>query len=101
MCKALLPLYIPAYTLSLQLDGIQEQSYLLDPFLEELVTPVVNQLKCYSITVASTSGPFTSVRRLSQLSYLIYSYIKCRGYKTISQSLTFSLPAKPYVTKLV
>ncbi|THH16982.1 hypothetical protein EW146_g3747 [Bondarzewia mesenterica] len=62
------------------LNEYQEQSYLLDAFLEELVTPVVNKLKDHIVT---SSQALTTTTRLSRLSLLLYNYIKCRGYKTI------------------
>ena len=69
-----------------KLDEYQEQSYLLDPFLEQLVTPVINHLKSHAKSyVSSTTRSISSVR-VDRLSGLLYQYIKSRGHKTISQS---------------
>lgn len=74
----------------------QEQSYLLDPFLEELVAPVIKKFKFYAQSLAdgdvslediTTSAPGLMSAPLSRVSYLLYNYLKFRGYKTISQSI--------------
>ena len=72
-------------TPSIQLDEYQEQSYLLDPFLEKLVAPVVECLKVHANLYASGRGRPGSITRVGRVALLLYSYIKCRGYKTISQ----------------
>ncbi|KAH8998594.1 TBCD protein [Lactarius akahatsu] len=70
----------------------QEQSYLLDPFLEELVTPVIKKFKFYAQSLAdgdvslediATFAPELMSAPLSRVSYLLYNYLKFRGYKTI------------------
>ncbi|KAI9465506.1 TBCD protein [Lactarius psammicola] len=70
----------------------QEQSYLLDPYLEELVTPVVNKFKFYAQSLAdgdvglediATFAPELFSAPLTRVSYLLYNYCKFRGYKTI------------------
>jgi len=69
---------------------------LLDPFLEELVAPVVKKFKFYAQSLAdgdvslediATFGPELSSAPLTRVSYLLYNYFKFRGYKTISQSI--------------
>lgn len=70
----------------LQLGEYQEQSYLLDPYLEELVTPVVERLKFYVKTVIGDPSKSCSSVRVNRISTLLYHYMRFRGYKTISQS---------------
>ncbi|KAA1469978.1 TBCD protein [Dentipellis sp. KUC8613] len=65
------------------LDEYQEQSFLLDPFLEELVVPVVNKLKGRARTMVSNHESLGPTTRLSQISLILYLYVKLRGYKTI------------------
>jgi len=69
-----------------QLSEYQEQSYLLDPFLEELVTPIVESLKAYAVSMIEDPTKSSSAIRVSRVSVLLYHYVKLRGYKTISQS---------------
>ncbi|KIY64974.1 ARM repeat-containing protein [Cylindrobasidium torrendii FP15055 ss-10] len=65
------------------LASYQEQSYLLDPYLERLVVPVITTLKEHaSLLVQNPSHP-SSVKRVTRVSMLMYQYIKCRGSKTI------------------
>lgn len=70
----------------------QEQSYLLDPFLEDLVAPVVKKFKFYARSLAdgdvnlediATFTPNLLSAPLTRVSYLLYNYFKFRGYKTI------------------
>ncbi|KAH9980287.1 TBCD protein [Lactifluus volemus] len=71
----------------------QEQSYLLDPFLEELVTPVVDKFKFYArglttgrfrLEDLATFDPGQELTApLTRVSYLLYNYLKFRGHKTI------------------
>ncbi|KAJ3937144.1 MAG: TBCD protein [Lentinula lateritia] len=65
------------------LDEYQEQSYLLDPYLEKLVTPVVERLRSHAKEFLSDRSHRGSDFRMWRLSMLLYSYTKCRGYKTI------------------
>ncbi|KAF8158379.1 TBCD protein [Crassisporium funariophilum] len=61
----------------------QEQSYLLDPYLEQLVEPIVEKLKTHakqSIAHPDRSG---SSIRVERTALLLYDYVKCRGFKTI------------------
>ncbi|KAF8194166.1 hypothetical protein BJ912DRAFT_192002 [Pholiota molesta] len=70
---------------ALLLDGYQEQSYLLDPFLEDLVAPVVENLKEFARISVENPDLKYSPWRASTVSRILYRYIKFRGYKTISQ----------------
>ncbi|KAF5389176.1 hypothetical protein D9757_003527 [Collybiopsis confluens] len=63
------------------LDEYQEQSYLLDPLLEELVTPVIERLKSHAIYFLSSHRESSS--RMWHLSMILYTYTKFRGYKSI------------------
>ncbi|EEB94562.1 hypothetical protein MPER_06603 [Moniliophthora perniciosa FA553] len=65
------------------LYSYQEQSYLLDPFLERLVTPVVERLKSHAKETVVDRTLRPSQTRMMRLAMLLYSYIKFRGYKTI------------------
>lgn len=70
----------------LKLDEYQEQAYLLDPFLEELVAPVVECLKAHAkVKIANNPDASISESRVGRLALLLYNYIKFRGYKTISR----------------
>ncbi|KAF5382770.1 hypothetical protein D9615_002931 [Tricholomella constricta] len=74
--------YLIFKKLSNILDEYQEQSYLLDPYLENLVAPVVNCLRSHA-KVFNINHRRGSSGRLERLALLLYSYVKCRGYKTI------------------
>ncbi|RDB18014.1 Tubulin-specific chaperone D [Hypsizygus marmoreus] len=65
------------------LDEYQEQSYLLDPFLENLVAPVVDCLRSHAKASIADHRRRGSSLRVGRLATLLYSYVKCRGYKTI------------------
>ncbi|KAG6333837.1 hypothetical protein ID866_5249 [Astraeus odoratus] len=69
--------------LTLILSEYQEQSHLLDPYLESLVVPAAECLRIHAR--ARTSDPTTksSAARVGRLADLLYNYIKFRGYKTI------------------
>jgi tubulin-specific chaperone D len=69
----------------LQLGEYQEQAYLLDPYLDSLVTPVVEKLKAHARSFVVHRGYSWSLPRIGRLALLLYNYIRCRGYKTISQ----------------
>jgi len=84
-----------------QFAEYQEQAYLLDPFLEELVGPVVKKFKSYAQGLAGGTFRLEDIATfdsrlelaapLTRVSNLLYNYLKFRGYKTISQSIrTFS-----------
>ncbi|KAI6110957.1 hypothetical protein EV401DRAFT_1842833, partial [Pisolithus croceorrhizus] len=67
------------------LGEYQEQSYLLDPYLENLVVPVAECLRVHARTRTSDPASKSSIVRLGRLAELLYNYIKLRGYKTISR----------------
>lgn len=69
------------------LDEYQEQSYLLDPYLEALVVPVVDSLKSHANVSISHPSTTFSPERVRRVALLLYGYIKCRGYKTIIRFL--------------
>jgi hypothetical protein len=86
-------------TVLAQFAEYQEQSYLLDPFLEDLVAPVIKKFKFYARSLAdgdvnlediATFTPNLLSAPLTRVSYLLYNYFKFRGYKTISQSIRAS-----------
>ncbi|KAG2361705.1 TBCD protein [Suillus spraguei] len=63
----------------------QEQSYLLDPYLESLVSPVAECLRKYAMTCVNARGAQSSRSRVERLADLLHNYIKFRGYKTITR----------------
>ncbi|KAI0761942.1 TBCD protein [Trametes elegans] len=63
----------------------QEQSYLLDPVLEQLLSPVVETLKTHTKKFVSSSSASVSKRRLDRLASFLYNFVKFRGYKTITR----------------
>ncbi|KAF8510075.1 TBCD protein [Hysterangium stoloniferum] len=69
------------------LEEYHEQAYLLDPFLERMVTPIVEVFKThaaeYIATYTAGNKPMYSPERLTRLTVLLYTFIKCRGRKTI------------------
>ncbi|CAL1713099.1 unnamed protein product [Somion occarium] len=71
--------------LSMILDEYQEQSYLLDPYLEQLVAPVVDQLNVHAQRLQPLSGDSSQGFKVGRLATLMYYYIKFRGYKTITR----------------
>ena len=79
------PSVLISHVFPAKLDEYQEQSYLLDPFLEQLVVPVVDCLKRH-VSASLSATHIGSVHRIGHLSALLYQYVKCRGYKTISKS---------------
>ncbi|KAG2155948.1 tubulin folding cofactor D C terminal-domain-containing protein [Suillus bovinus] len=58
----------------------QEQSYLLDPYLESLVSPVAECLRRYAITCVNARGSQSSSGRVERLADLLHNYIKFRGF---------------------
>ncbi|GAA5998840.1 Cin1p [Rhodotorula paludigena] len=61
------------------LDEFQEQSFLLDPCLEALVSPLLNKLRAE----ARRPGARLASKRLSRLARLVYFVTKVRGAKTV------------------
>ncbi|KAG1872410.1 tubulin folding cofactor D C terminal-domain-containing protein [Suillus subalutaceus] len=59
----------------------QEQSYLLDPYLESLVSPVAECLRKYAMTCVNARGAQSSHSgRVERLADLLHNYIKFRGF---------------------
>ncbi|KAI9058356.1 TBCD protein [Trametes sanguinea] len=71
--------------ITLIFDKYQEQPYLLDPYLEQLFTPVIETLKSHAKKFVSSSSATVSQERLYGLAMLHYNFIKFRGYKTITR----------------
>ncbi|PPQ80979.1 hypothetical protein CVT25_015132 [Psilocybe cyanescens] len=65
------------------LDAYQEQSYLLDPYLEQLVAPVVEVLKDYVKTSIANPTDKGDTWHAHRTANMLYCYVKFRGYKTI------------------
>ncbi|KAF4617278.1 hypothetical protein D9613_005867 [Agrocybe pediades] len=65
------------------LDEYQEQSYLLDPYLEQLLSPTVEKIKDYAKFCVENPTKKGSTWRANRTALILYSYIKFRGYKTI------------------
>ncbi|GAB1520812.1 hypothetical protein RhiTH_003900 [Rhizoctonia solani] len=66
------------------LDEYQEQPYLLDPFLNKMVEPVVEELKnVIRIVIEYEEINEQKTTRLYQLATLMYWYSKTRGMKSI------------------
>ncbi|KAF7314250.1 TFCD-C domain-containing protein [Mycena kentingensis (nom. inval.)] len=66
------------------LDEYQEQAHLLDPYLEQLVVPVVESIKHRAQLVYNNPGNDPSnPARTERAAALLYCYIKSRGYKSI------------------
>ncbi|TKY90576.1 hypothetical protein EX895_000574 [Sporisorium graminicola] len=65
------------------LDEYQDQSHLLDPYLEQIVSPPVESLQRHVRSVAQSQAQPLSADSVTRLSKLVYAYTKVRGYKTI------------------
>ena len=69
------------------LDEYQDQSNLLDPFLERIVSPPVEALQRHVRALAlrnhASGSDCLSSDSVVRLSKLVYAYTKMRGYKTI------------------
>ncbi|KAG2010206.1 TBCD protein [Coprinopsis cinerea AmutBmut pab1-1] len=63
--------------------GYHEQSYLLDPYLEQLVVPVVKRLRDHIKSCVLNPELKPSSSRVEFLCKLLYKYTNFRGYKTI------------------
>lgn len=74
-------------TLVAILDEYQDQSNLLDPYLERIVSPPVEALQRHVRALANPSNvdisSQLSTESVTRLSKLVYAYTKVRGYKTI------------------
>ena len=64
------------------LDSYQEQAYLVDQFLEQLVAHAAEKLKEFGGSLAYQNLKYDACR--ANTIARIYSYVKFRGYKTIS-----------------
>ncbi|KAG2047927.1 ARM repeat-containing protein [Suillus hirtellus] len=58
----------------------QEQSFLLDPYLESLVSPVAECLRRYAMACVNARGAQSSRSRVERLADLLHNYIKFRGF---------------------
>ncbi|GBE84936.1 TBCD protein [Sparassis crispa] len=67
------------------LNEYQEQPYLLDPFLECLVSPVVESLKTHARTLVKAPEEKLPGLRVGRIALLLYEYTKFRGYKIITR----------------
>ncbi|KAJ1583910.1 hypothetical protein NDA11_001396 [Ustilago hordei] len=69
------------------LDEYQDQSNLLDPYLECIVSPPVKALQLHVHSLANSQDADTCnqlpIEAVTRLSKLVYAYTKVRGYKTI------------------
>ncbi|KAF8327012.1 ARM repeat-containing protein [Cantharellus anzutake] len=73
--------------LQLLLDEYQEQAWLLDPYLERMLTPPIESLRNYTHQYVRTEAkkrPRIS-SRVTQLAMLIYWITKTRGHKTVAR----------------
>lgn len=76
-----------------QINVYQEQSYLLDPYLEDIVVPPARALQAL---VCETRAPWVSLTpeqqgAMSQFARLLYVYTKVRGYKLVSRFLSHDI----------
>lgn len=65
-----------------QINKYQEQAYLLDPYLERLVSPLAAELQ----TVVHHHGPILGTEETAKFRHycrLLYVYTKVRGYKLV------------------
>ena len=60
----------------------QEQCYLLDPYLDDLVTPIAARLREHARAFTSGETGY-STERVDRLAWMLYYFVKFRGYKTI------------------
>ena len=67
-----------------QFASYQEQSYLWDAYLENLIAPVVEKLKKHVKDFVSDPTARPTPDRLEMLALFLYNFVKFRGYKTIS-----------------
>ncbi|KZV83442.1 ARM repeat-containing protein [Exidia glandulosa HHB12029] len=74
--------YFACVKLQIILGEYQEQSYLLDPYLERMVAPPVNLLRRHVNDVVNNGAPYSRAR-LRMLADLIYAFCRVRGSKTI------------------
>ncbi|KAF9779616.1 TBCD protein [Thelephora terrestris] len=66
------------------INSFQEQPYLLDPYLEEMVLPITETIKSHvKALVAANPGDANVSVRFTRVCSLLYTFIKFRGCKTI------------------
>ncbi|TIC21828.1 ARM repeat-containing protein [Wallemia mellicola] len=73
------------YQIGLVLEIYQEQSYLLDPYLDQMLSPVISALS----TSISRNEQLSTRNTLSKL---IYTFSKTRGHKIITRFFPHSIP---------
>jgi hypothetical protein len=66
-----------------QCDEYQEQSYLLDPWLDKIIVPPVEALRQYTAKAVTENRDELITSRFFYLCLVIYQIVKTRGYKTI------------------
>ncbi|THH31463.1 hypothetical protein EUX98_g2716 [Antrodiella citrinella] len=71
--------------ISVIFDEYLEQAYLLDSHLESLLTPAVDQLKIAARHAQSDTLTPVEQEHIGRLAFLLYLYVKFRGYKTITR----------------
>lgn len=65
------------------MNEYQEQAYLLDPYLEDLLGPVIERFKSHARAMVADPALKPSDERLHCLGLLLYHFFKFRGPKTI------------------
>ncbi|KAF8957293.1 tubulin folding cofactor D C terminal-domain-containing protein [Flammula alnicola] len=74
---------------SVMLDEYQEQSYLLDPYLEDMVAPVVERLKDFAKACIANPSLKYSPWRVDTIARVLYSYILPHEIADLSIALEF------------
>ncbi|EJC98100.1 TBCD protein [Fomitiporia mediterranea MF3/22] len=83
------------------LNYYQEQPYLLDPHLEELIVPVVNAFRHHVQEYSSGHSRDYSFARVSRLASAIYVFVKVRGYKTIVRFFPHEITDLPIAIRYI
>jgi hypothetical protein len=78
-------------TIYSQCDQYQEQSFLLDPWLDKIVVPPVEAFRQYIAKVVSEDREELISERFFRLARIIYQIVKTRGYKTIGNDASCPL----------
>ncbi|KAF9304160.1 hypothetical protein BGZ74_002247 [Mortierella antarctica] len=75
-------------TLTASIVKYQYQSFLLDPFLEEMVTPLITPIRqlVRDVTIGDHKGEHPN-EQADEVFYMLYFITKTRGYKTIVKFL--------------
>ncbi|KAH9922790.1 ARM repeat-containing protein [Epithele typhae] len=66
-------------------SSYQEQPYLWDPYLEDLLAPAVNRLKDHVIEFHKDPNRKINTLRMRMFSEFLYNFMKLRGYKTLTR----------------